>query len=148
MLHRDIAGVSPRTLESAFNTIVSMEEGDGLVNDMLEQPFWEKYLRDTYPDEFRRNARRFQTRSDLLDQLRDAQHAWVDSSGSEPAQREPLEKRVKDLCGQLGIAQGIALTDEPMTDEVYDGLLNDIGYEEKQLSRNLTRAALQKAGQS
>jgi hypothetical protein len=33
-----------------------------------------------------------------------------------------------------------------MTDEVYGGLLNDIGYEEKQLSRRLTRAALQNAG--
>jgi hypothetical protein len=38
------------------------------------------------------------------------------------------------------------LTDEEMTDEVYGGLLIDIGYEEKQLSRRLTRQALLNAG--
>ncbi len=147
MLHREIAGVSLDTLESAFNTVVSMEGGDGLVNDMLDQPFWEKYLRDTHPSEFQRNARRFETKTDLLDELRDAQRAWVDSRGSALPQRRALKQRLQDLCRQVGVQENVVFTDERMTDEVYNGLLNDISYEEKQLGRRLTRTALQKAGQ-
>jgi hypothetical protein len=33
-----------------------------------------------------------------------------------------------------------------MTDEVYERLYNDIGYDEQELSRRLTRAALNTAG--
>jgi hypothetical protein len=41
----------------------------------------------------------------------------------------------------------VVLTDQDMTDEVYGQLLHDMGYEEKELSRKLTRAALQKDAQ-
>jgi hypothetical protein len=41
----------------------------------------------------------------------------------------------------------VVLTDEDMSDEVYFRLLQDMGYEEKELSRKLTRAALQKAAE-
>ncbi|CAI8963468.1 RING-type E3 ubiquitin transferase [Pseudomonas sp. IT-P253] len=147
MLFRRIAGVSPATLDLAYDTVVSMEAGDGLVNDMLEQSFWENYLRDTYPTEFRRNARQYEHKTQLLDELRDARLAWADSKGSPLVQRRALKQRLQYLGRQLGVPESIALADEPITDAVYDSLLNDIGYEEKQLSRRLTREALQKAGQ-
>lgn len=145
MLHRRVAGVSAETLDTAFNTVMSMEAGDGLINDMLEQPFWEKYLRNTYPIEFRRNARLYENKTDLLDELRDAQHAWARSKGMQIAQRRALKQRVQDLARQLNVDDSVVLTNEDMTDEAYGRLLNDIGYEEKQLSRRLTREALRKA---
>lgn len=147
MLYEPTAGVSDDMLDQAFDTVMSMEEGDGLINTMIEQPFWENYLRDTYPTEFRRNARQYELKTQLLDELRDAQLAWADSKGSPLAQRRALKQRLQDLGRQLGVPENIALADEPMSDAVYDSLLNDIGYEEKQLSRKLTRAALQNAGQ-
>jgi hypothetical protein len=61
------------------------------------------------------------------------------------AQRRALKQRVEDLARQCNVDDSVVLTDEDMSDEVYGGLLNDIGYEEKQLSRRLTREALQKA---
>ncbi|MHC8331548.1 NEL-type E3 ubiquitin ligase domain-containing protein [Pseudomonas sp. LB3P25] len=147
MLYRPTAGVSDDMLEQAFDTVLSMEEGDGLINAMIEQPFWEKYLRDTYPSEFRRNARQYEFKTGVLDELRDAQRAWADSKGLQLAQRRALKQRLQDLGRQLGVAESIALADERMTEERYNALLNDIGYEEKQLSRMLSRAALQRAGQ-
>ncbi|MGE8189936.1 NEL-type E3 ubiquitin ligase domain-containing protein [Pseudomonas sp. NPDC086278] len=147
MLFHERAAVKQAKLDTAYDTVMSMEQGDGLVNGMLEHPFWEKYLRDTYPNEFRRNARRYEARTDLLDELRDAQRAWVDSRGLQLAQRRALRQRLQDLCGQLGIPESSVFTDERMSDGVYNRLLNDIGYEEKHLSRMLTRAALQRAGQ-
>lgn len=147
MLYRRLAGVSVETLDTAFDTVMSMEAGDGLVNDMLEQPFWQKYLRDTYPNEFRRNTRQYETRSDLLDELRDVQHAWASSKGQQIAQRRALKQRLQDLARRLEIDESVVLTDQDMTDEVYGRLLHDMGYEEKELSRKLTRAALQKDAQ-
>ena len=87
MLYRPIAGVSAETLDTAFDTVTSMEAGDGLVNEMIEQPFWQKYLRDTHPDTFRRNARVFEVKSNLLDDLREAQQAWASTKGQPEAQR-------------------------------------------------------------
>jgi hypothetical protein len=145
MRYRPLAGVSAETLNTAFDTVVSMESGDGLINGMIEQPFWEKYLRDTYPAEFRRNARMYEIRTDLLDELREAQRAWADSKVQLIAKRRALRQRLLDLASQLNVPENTVLTGEEMTDEVYSGLLNDIGYEEKQMSRRLTRKALQNA---
>jgi hypothetical protein len=146
MLYRPIAGVSAKMLDTAFDTVMSMEGGDGLINHMIEQSFWEKHLHDTYPTEFRRNARTYEIRTDQLDELREAQRSWANSKGQVIAQRQAIKKRLLDLANQLNVQENRVLTDEEMTDEVYGGLLNDIGYEEKQLSRRLTRQALLNAG--
>lgn len=147
MLFRTIAGVNTKTIDTAFETVMSMEAGDGLVNDMIEQPFWQKYLQDTYPNEFRRNTRFYETKSDLLDELREVQHTWASSKGQQIAQRRALKQRLQDLARRLNIDDSVVLTDQDMTDEVYGQLLHDMGYEEKELSRKLTRAALQKDAQ-
>ncbi|MGL6247101.1 NEL-type E3 ubiquitin ligase domain-containing protein [Pseudomonas sp.] len=142
MLHGRVAGVSADTLDTAFETVMSMEAGDGLVNDMIEQPFWEKYLREVYPNEFRRNTRTYEHRAGQLDELREAQHAWARSRNMPIAQRRALKQRLQNLARQFNVNDDVVLTDKDMTDEVYDSLLHDIGYEEKQLSRRLTREAL------
>jgi hypothetical protein len=147
MLYREVAGVSAETLDIAFDTVISMGEGDGLINDMLTQTFWETYLRNTYPREFQRNARNFELKNDLLEELRDAQRAWSESPGSSIEQRQKSKQRLLDLATQLNVAPTTVLTAERMSDAVYEGLQNDIGYEEQQLSRRLTREALQRAGQ-
>ncbi|MHC8317992.1 NEL-type E3 ubiquitin ligase domain-containing protein [Pseudomonas sp. LB3P31] len=144
MLYRPIAGVSPATLDTAFDTVISMEAGDGLVNDMIEQPFWQKYLHETYPEEFGRNTRLFEAKSDLLDELREAQDAWASSKDQPAAQRQALKQRLLDLARRLEVDDNVVLTEQDMTDEVYNRLFIDLADDEKQLSRQLTRAALKK----
>lgn len=147
MLYEPVAGVSAKHLDTAFDTVISMEAGDGLVNEMLEQPFWEKYLRETYPDAYRRNARIYQEKPELLDQLRDAQRAWALSARWSEMRRAPLRRQLQDLADQLPVPHSVVFTGAEMSDAVYERLLNEIGYDEKALSRRLTREALQKAGQ-
>lgn len=147
MLHRPLAGVSAKTLDTAFDTVMAMEAGDGLINDMIDQPFWEKYLQDTYPNEFRRNSRLFDAKSDLMGELREVQHTWANSKGLEIALRRALKLRLQDLARRLNVDDRVVLIDEDMSDEVYSGLLDDMGYERKELSRQLTRAALQRAAE-
>jgi hypothetical protein len=66
MLYRRTAGVSDESIDSAFDTVIALEQGDGLVNGMLEQPFWEKYLYETYPDALDANDRFYARQFDLL----------------------------------------------------------------------------------
>lgn len=147
MLYRLSSRVSDEAIDAAYSTVLSMEAGDGLINDMIEQRFWDKYLRDTHPSEFAHNHRLYERKSAWLDELQEVQRAWAQSRGLPMAQRQALKQRLQDLARQLNVEENRVFTGEEMTDEVYDGLLNDLGYERKDLSRQLTRAALQKAGQ-
>jgi len=146
MLFQAVSGVEKSSIDQAFDTIISFEEGDGLVNKMIEQPFWNKYLLDTHPTEFKNNALLYEGKSGLLDELRRAQNAWADSKDLPEAQRNPLKEQLKDLADKLSVPQSVVFTDEAMTEEVYGRLYNDLGYDEQELSRRLTRAALKKAG--
>jgi hypothetical protein len=146
MLFRPVAGVTDSTIDQAFDTIISMEEGDGLVNAMIEQPFWKKYLLETYPNEFSANAVLYEGKSDLLDQLREAQKDWAHSEGLTEEQKLQRRDTLKDLAGKLQVLESVVFTGNEMTDAVYDRLYSDIGYDEQELSRRLTRAALKKAG--
>jgi hypothetical protein len=148
MLYETTAGVSAKNLDTAFDTVISMEAGDGLVNEMIEQPFWEKYLREAYPDAYHRNARIYRGKPELLDQLRDAQRAWAHSARWSELHRAPLRRQLQDLADQLPVPHSVVFTGAEMTDAVYERLLNEIGYDEKALSRRLTREALQKADPS
>ncbi|MFJ7794891.1 NEL-type E3 ubiquitin ligase domain-containing protein [Pseudomonas sp. NPDC096950] len=70
MLYRAIAAVSDDAIERAYSTVLEREGGDGLVNGMLEQPFWENYLRETYPEHWLANDQTFDQQLDALEELR------------------------------------------------------------------------------
>jgi len=127
--------------------VLALEEGDGLLNAMLEQPFWEEYLRNAHPNEFKENERLYEGKAELLDELRLAQKDWAHSEGLPDTKKQQLKERLKDLANQLPVLESVVFTDAEMTDEVYARLYRDIGYDEQELSRRLTRAALKKAGQ-
>lgn len=87
MLFRAIAGVTEDAIDRAYDTVLEREVGDGLVNGMLEQPFWEQYLRDIYPDRFEANDRLYDQRLDRLEALREPSANRAPISDQEYAQR-------------------------------------------------------------
>lgn len=147
MLYQQIAAVSDKAIDQAYTTVLALEEGNGLLDAMLEQPFWEEYLRNAHPNEFKENARLYEGKAERLDELRLAQKDWAHSEGLPDTKKQQLKERLKDLANQLSVPQSMVFTDAEMTDEVYARLYRDIGYDEQELSRRLTRAALKKAGQ-
>jgi len=92
LLHRDIAGVTDEALSQAFDTVLEREEGDGLVNGMLELSFWDKYLNDRYPERFQANEQFYNRQLDLLEDLRTA------SETGEPITAQNYSDRVSDLA--------------------------------------------------
>jgi hypothetical protein len=49
-------------IEDAYQRVLALEEGELLAQRILEQPFWERFLEETYSKEF----------SDLQNDLKDA----------------------------------------------------------------------------
>ncbi|MFJ4194323.1 NEL-type E3 ubiquitin ligase domain-containing protein [Pseudomonas sp. NPDC089534] len=86
MLHGEIAGVGRASVNEAYRTVLSLEAGDGLVNAMLEQPFWETYLEATYNDLLEINDRNFERRLNTLE-VRRRNEAMADA-GYETLLRE------------------------------------------------------------
>ncbi|MFJ2712113.1 dermonecrotic toxin domain-containing protein [Pseudomonas sp. NPDC087346] len=145
MLFRPVSGVSDEMIDRAYDTALALGEGDGLVNQMLEQDFWENYLSERYPVRLETNKRRYQQLFDQLETLRSVQREWAASTL--PTQRTELRKRLRELTDELPVPDTVVFADQPISDVNYDRLLVDLGDDEKELSRRLTRDALRKAGQ-
>ncbi|MDL5593315.1 NEL-type E3 ubiquitin ligase domain-containing protein [Bacillus subtilis] len=142
MKFRRVAGVSDETIDAAYDRIIDDEAGDGLVAQMLDQPFWDRYLRETWTGELAANTRRFQEKADLLIDLQAAQERWVESADRSP----PLRQALAELARRLSIPDAVVFTPEKMSQQTFDRLLEDLGKQEKALNRRLTREAMTRAG--
>jgi hypothetical protein len=52
MLFRKVAGVTEKMIEDAYQRVIALEEGELLAPRILEQPFWQQFLKRTYRTEF------------------------------------------------------------------------------------------------
>ncbi|MCE6981010.1 hypothetical protein EI534_27330 [Pseudomonas frederiksbergensis] len=147
MLYRGVSGVTDAMIDQAGDTVLELEKGDGLVNKMLEQDFWEQYLRETWPVRIETNKRQYLDKSEQLESLRSTQREWADATQLSDIQRTVLRNRLRALMNDLLVPETVVFADEPISDAIFDRLLVDLGDEEKELSRRLTRAALRRAGQ-
>jgi hypothetical protein len=148
LLYRQRAGVSPESLDEAYTLIIKREDGDGLVNKMIApldgNDFWEQHLRKTHPTQYETHDRLFQVRHERLEDLRAAQEQWANLT--DPARLNPLARKMEVLADQLDIPQVEVFSGDPMDPQLYDRLMEKMGYERMELSRKLTREALVRAG--
>ena len=145
MVYRITAGVGNEEFLRAYRLIKEGEEGDGLVNQLLEVPFWEDYLEKAYPAELGPNTRLFEEKEEWLDQLRNLQERWANSAPA-PESRNPTEKAgLIEMARKLAVPEAEVLTREPMSDTVYYRIYSQLADERKEVSRQLTRTALTNA---
>jgi hypothetical protein len=148
MLYRARSGVTDEKINKAYETIKAGEQGDGLVNGMLELyygKFWEKYLQKTYPQEIASNDLVFRPQAERLEELRNAKAEWA--APNKHTNLHTLSRRIQTLADELGIADAPDLFDDaPMSDERYTELYDGISYQRKELLRRLTREAMARAG--
>lgn len=146
-LYRPRSGVTKAKIDTAFQTVIDREEGDGLVNRMLglsEVPFWDQYLRNTYPAEFAQNDRAFTEKLEWLEDLREAQKKWATTENAQDL--GPLKRTMEDLAGKLKADESKVFSGEEMSTEYYNGLVSTVGYQRDDLARTLTREAMARAG--
>ncbi|OKO46161.1 dermonecrotic toxin domain-containing protein [Pseudomonas sp. BTN1] len=142
MLYRATANVSEEQINHAYTQVLALSEGDGLVNQMLLEPYWEQYLRNSHDQALRDNDQLYSTRFLQLDDLQTAQAQWARADELTAEKKALLRDTLRTLGEALQAPDSVVFADEPMSDEVYNGLLNDLGYKEKEWLRQLTRQAL------
>jgi len=147
MLYRPVSGVTDAMIDQAYDTVLALGEGDGLINKMLEQDFWEHYLAETYPARIQANKQVYLDKYDTLETLRSVQREWAESAQSPDARSSELRLRLRVLMNDLPVPETVVFADTPINEAMFDRLLVDLGDEEKELSRQLTRAALRRGGQ-
>ncbi|AMN79141.1 MULTISPECIES: NEL-type E3 ubiquitin ligase domain-containing protein [Pseudomonas] len=145
MSYRATADVSLTRLNHAFDEVMRLETGDGLVDGMLEQPLWDRHLRDTHAAEFQASLERANALIDPLDDLLFAQNQWA-SAGTE--ERSVLQPRLLILADALNVPHADVLSGQPMSAESYEcilaaGFTEDVPSEQA-LARRMTRQVLQR----
>ncbi|MFJ2282374.1 dermonecrotic toxin domain-containing protein [Pseudomonas sp. NPDC087803] len=144
MLYRPVSGVTDAMIDQAYETVLALGEGDGLIDAMLEQSFWAQYLSDKYPVRLERNKRLYQARYEQLETLRETQLKWTQARVD--AERSALREQLNTLINDLPVPPTVVFDDAPISDAIFERLLVDLGDEEKALTRRLTREALTRAG--
>ena len=145
MHYRSTADVDSIRLNSAFDNVVRAEANDGLVDGMLEQPFWDRYLRTTHAPRFQASLDRANALIDPLDDLLFAQSQWANADA---VQRDMLKPRLLSLAEALKVPHADVLTGQPMSAETYERILaagfTDEIPSEQNLARQLTREVVQR----
>ncbi|TKJ74342.1 hypothetical protein PkoCFBP13504_27225 [Pseudomonas koreensis] len=147
MLFPVISGVSKEQIETAYRMIIKLEQGDGMVNGMIDlssENFWEQYLRRTRPDDYEANDRLFDDKSGQLEELRSAQAEWANATPQTPLNE--LARKLERLADLLGVSQAEVFSGDVMSDKTYERLIDKIAYDRKELSRKFTREAMATAG--
>lgn len=145
MLYRTVSGVTDTMIDQAYDTVLTLEQGDGLVNKMLERDFWEQFLCDKYPIRTAANKRLYLTLYEQLETLRETQLKWTESTADD--ERAVLREQLNVLMNDLPVPPTVVFAESPISNAMFDRLLVDLGDAEKELLRRLTREALSRAGQ-
>ncbi|WLH34592.1 NEL-type E3 ubiquitin ligase domain-containing protein [Pseudomonas sp. FP2196] len=147
MHYQPRSGVTEAKINAAYDSIMAREEGNGLVDAMIDlhgDPFWKRHLDRTHPTQFAIDDELFNTKREQIEDLRLAQAEWAAANPETNINR--LARKMESLASQLGVAQVEVFSGEPMTDVDYNKLLLNAGRDRYTLARRWTREAMEKAG--
>lgn len=141
MLYRKTAKVSEAAITQAHTAVLSLSEGDGLVNQILLEPYWENFLKEHYATDYEANENSIDEQFSLLDQLQSEQQALTQPWDLTEAQKVEKHEQLKLMIEQLQIEDRV-VPGEPMSDELYNQLLNNLGQRRQEWLREQTRLSL------
>ncbi|WP_300627057.1 DUF6543 domain-containing protein [Pseudomonas sp.] len=142
MLYRDTANVDDASIKQAHDAVLELSEGDGLVDQMLLEPYWESFLKERYAEEYAQKGQDIDERFLLLDQLQSKQLAFSQAQHLGEAALADKHASLKTLADQLDLPQEQVLNGQPMSDELYNRVLNRLGDQRQQWLREKTHASL------
>ena len=102
-------------------------------------------MHDAYLEQFNTRSAQREKAGSLLGDLLDAQKEWA-STHLTPERKAALREQLTTLANELDIPHNVALAEQPLPDATVRKLYDDIQHDYNELSRQLTRQALQKAG--
>lgn len=130
--------VTPSMLEYAYERVLALEQGDGLRNQLLDQPRWLEFIQGAY----RSNFEEVRAKIDALTELQAAQRAWVDGVDLAPEQKADLRTQIVQAASVLGKPASAVSPGVVMSDAAYDADLLTLGAQQQRLLQTLTDEAL------
>ena len=119
--------VTAEMIESAFDHVMALEAGDGIVTQLLEQPLWVTFLEDT----FQSSLENVQAKMDALSDLQVAQEAWVEQGHLSVEQKMALRTQIEKAAVFLKIPARDVAPGKIMSSADYDAHLQRL-YETRQ----------------
>ena len=141
MVYRNTAKVPPASINQAFEAVQTLSQGDGLVNQILLQPYWEAFLKERYAVEYAANEENTERQFLLLDDLDTEQKALAHASDLNEEQAAQKRQALKTMVEQLQLEDRVS-PDQLMPDELYNQLLSDLAERRKEWLREQTRLSL------
>lgn len=141
MVYRDTANVPDTSIANAYTAVQTLSEGDGLVNQILLEPYWEPFLKERYPLDYAANEEQTERQLLLLDDLDSAQRAFAQASDLSQAQADQQRQALKTMVEQLQVEDRVP-PDQIMPDELYNQLIGDLAERRKEWLREQTRLSL------
>lgn len=130
--------VTEALIESAYRRVQALEEGEGLRNQLLEQPIWRDYVQGAYASELAVVREKITA----LTELQTAQQAWVDEPDLSAQQRDDLRQTIERAARLLGKPASETAIGQVMSSEAYDADMRQLDDEQRQLLERLTDQAL------
>lgn len=147
MVYRRQALVTDAQIEAAHDSVLALGEGDGLINKMLLEPYWENCLKERYGPELQAYQERNDGLYESLDDLQSAHKDWINPQRQSPESKAQLKNRLEALTSELseiGVTKAEVLSDIPISEERSSQLINELGYKRNEMFRKLTRDALER----
>jgi hypothetical protein len=141
MQFRAMAKVTPDHIEAAYNRVLALEENDLLRDSIVEQAFWNHYVRGANRRAF--NGLRRQGHAFI--ELQDAQEQWANDTSVTAVDKALLRQRIESLATKLGKPLSEVSAGQVMTDEALQTELDGVDDRSKQLLKTLTRQAMDRA---
>ncbi|MHC8289216.1 dermonecrotic toxin domain-containing protein [Pseudomonas sp. XS1P51] len=137
---RTHSGVTPAMIDDACTRVLVLEEGDLLRDSIVEQPFWESYIRGSNRRAFKAIKRRLDATTEFFQALEE--RATASLSVQEKAQ---LKEEIRVLAAELGKPESEFAPGRIMTADEYDTEMNLLNAERLALLKTLTRQAMDRA---
>ena len=126
--------VTPAMIDQAYQSIKSLDDGDGMRDAIADLGFWADYLQASFSDDFMR----YSARSDALIDLQSAQRTLAADGKLSTEQRADLRTTIITSAQVLGKTQEQVPPGQVMSDAEYDVEIAGLGEERKGLLRRLT----------
>ncbi|PMZ07689.1 hypothetical protein C1X98_23935 [Pseudomonas sp. FW306-2-11BA] len=138
MNFREIASVTPAMIESAYERVLALEQGDLLRDSIIDQDFWVRHITGAN----RRLFKDFGRQINWLIELQTVQKRWVHVRNLPFEERHTLKETLKVLTAQLDKTDGEVFTGQEMKTEDFDRDFNAIVENRNALLKQLTQEAM------
>lgn len=141
MLFRNMAGVTQKMIDDAYDTVIALEQAPLLRESIIAVPFWKDYVEASN----RRAFRALRKRYDDVTALKIALDERASGQALTPAAKAKLKEELRILAFELGKPDSAIAPGVVMSDAACNAELADIEAQINQLRQTLTQQAMDRA---